>query len=311
MEWTFTGAPEYHIICDIPVLRASADNLESKAQFFAQIADSLSALSTDEWQGTAADAFRERFILEPACWTKVQESFLQASQALANYADAMESCQRSTGGLAERYSMANHLMRDFNNRMESGENCDGFEDPSHLYSEIEQEYGRICSDAVLAGQACARALQRACQDAPEERTWLGELVELVYGMGDFFSDTFEFLTAPVTSSYGIGKTYYYAEISGSEALGLIKRPFENAYDVGSAFRMNPWGTIKSFGSAVLDVEKFADDPARVLGNLLPDVALTVGTGGAGLLLKSGSLAKNLRSYPICRIFSKRRSFLQT
>ena len=52
--------------------------------------DGLRRIDTGEWQGDAADSFRRVFEPVPPQWTGTGEAFLQAADALAEYADVLE-----------------------------------------------------------------------------------------------------------------------------------------------------------------------------------------------------------------------------
>jgi hypothetical protein len=54
----------------------------------------------------------------------------------------------------------------------------------------------------------------------------------------------------------------------------------------TALREDPVGLGREVGKAVLDWDTWADDPARALGHLVPDVAAAVLTGGAGASVRA-------------------------
>ena len=55
--------------------------------------DGLRRIDTGEWQGDAADSFRRVFEPVPPLWTGTGEAFLEAADALAEYADVLEGAR--------------------------------------------------------------------------------------------------------------------------------------------------------------------------------------------------------------------------
>ena len=55
--------------------------------------DGLRRIDTGDWQGEAADSFRRVFEPVPPQWTGTGEAFLQAADALAEYADVLEGAR--------------------------------------------------------------------------------------------------------------------------------------------------------------------------------------------------------------------------
>ncbi|MFC5137000.1 WXG100 family type VII secretion target [Actinomycetospora rhizophila] len=80
---------------DAEAARAIARSMVAFAGDLTQAGDGLARISTpDGWSGEAADAFRERFALQPPAWQDAGAAFTTASRALDIYAETLDWAQR-------------------------------------------------------------------------------------------------------------------------------------------------------------------------------------------------------------------------
>ncbi|GAA4783827.1 hypothetical protein GCM10023200_16680 [Actinomycetospora chlora] len=129
--------------------RAMARSMSAYAGNLHQAGDGLAAITTPEgWTGEAADAFRQRFAVQPPAWQDAGDAFTTASRALDVYAETLEWAQRQAAEAVRVSGEAGPQARDLLNRAR----------------------GQL----VVAGDDAARALDEAAAMAPEQHgVWDG------------------------------------------------------------------------------------------------------------------------------------------
>ncbi|MDD7920035.1 putative T7SS-secreted protein [Actinomycetospora callitridis] len=71
--------------------------------------DGLRRIDTGDWQGEAADSFRRVFDPVPPLWTGTGEAFLEAADALAEYADVLERSRDEAATAVQEWNTAQRL----------------------------------------------------------------------------------------------------------------------------------------------------------------------------------------------------------
>lgn len=139
-----------------------------------------------------------------------------------------------------------------------------------------------------SGLEAASAVRRACNGAPEKRTWLekagGAVGGFLLGAGEAVWDLGKLVLWDLNPQAhliwnGIRVATGQAEIEEIQAEWQLAE--ENLRSIATAAREDPVGFGQNLGMAMLDWDTWKDDPARALGRLVPDAVATVLTGGAG------------------------------
>ncbi|GAA4885065.1 hypothetical protein GCM10023203_41690 [Actinomycetospora straminea] len=71
--------------------------------------DGLRRIDTNAWQGEAADSYRRVFDPVPTQWIGTGEAFLQAADALTEFADVLEGARDEAAGAVQEWSAAEEL----------------------------------------------------------------------------------------------------------------------------------------------------------------------------------------------------------
>lgn len=96
-----TADPRLLVPGDPEAARAVARSMVAFAGNLTQAGDGLAAITTPEgWCGEAADAFRDRFAMQPPAWRDAGDAFTLASRALDVYAETLEWAQRQAAEAA-------------------------------------------------------------------------------------------------------------------------------------------------------------------------------------------------------------------
>ena len=306
--FTFSGSPEE--------IRARAAVTRTKGQSFIEVGSALTRVATDGWTGRAADRFRDRFEPEPDRWQSAGAGFLTAAGALEAYADELGAAQQSAADAAGEYARGEQVTRDaraaYDADVSRARNeaatlqaqgtqvtltIEPFADPGQAVRD-----GAVASFAQAeraldaAAHECASQVRAGCAAAPHKRNWLESGAAfaggVVHGAGEASWDLAKLANAPLwsapdlldvaTGHLTLEELAAKQESTATQAAGLV-----------SAVRTDPAGFGKNVGRAVLDLDTWADDPARAVGHLVPDAVITVASGGAGAGVKAAEGAAAL------------------
>ncbi|WP_189060225.1 putative T7SS-secreted protein [Longimycelium tulufanense] len=301
--WTQTGE-----------LSQLTDHMERTAQ-------ALSRISSDGWQGEAADAFREYFRDRPRQWDVLAGAFRHVADALGEYKWALEAAQRratdavalyETGQReseaarteynqkAERYSAA---VASLNAGLptelppQPGEFIDG---GAAKMEEARQLLADARARKREAAETAAAAIRAATDRLPEKPGWLSRTVaeiddlqqRQVVQVTDFLGGAAEGIGGIIKLSrtlnpldvYNLAHPQDYLTNLGTLGSGL------------AAAVTHPVATLKH----IVDVDTLLDSPGRWLGRLAPDVALGAVTGGVGAAAGAGVDAATLGVASVAR-----------
>lgn len=317
-----TGAPAFSISGSPSAIRNKATTMRSRSSQYQVLSDSLSSLSTDGWTGRAADRFREKFSVEPGRWQQAATGFANAADALDSYATSLENAQAIAADCKSNYEEGNRITKEareeYDADVERGkqkkreweaENGPGtytltiepFSDPGEsMRDQAVSDFNSAVSTLESEAQTCASSIRASCEGAPESRNWfetgLAAVGDFLYGafeacadlgkllfdlsvLGPIFNDLIPLLTGELTPEELAMKW----QLKGESALAFGKALWENPLEVG-----------KEIVKGMLDWDTWADNPARALGHMVPDIVMTVATGGAGTAAtKSSSLLARL------------------
>ncbi|MFC9749719.1 putative T7SS-secreted protein [Streptomyces niveus] len=294
-------------------IRGTASHLKDLQASFRKVGEGLKGLDSSAIKGQAADAFRETVSIEPPKWFKGADAFEKAAKALDTFATTVEWAQgqaqiaidtwkAGTKASAEALDAHNGRVDTYNKAADAynakpadqrdpatlppkpGE----FTDPGKARMVEAQETLAEARRQRNAAAETARGTVRAARDAaPPKPSYAEQVVDgtselavmrahfgggVVKGTAGLLS--FARSVNPV-DPYNITHPAEYALSLNNTAAGLVQ------------VANDPWGAGKQM------VTGFMKDPAEGFGRLVPDLALTAATGGAGAGVKATRLAKEM------------------
>ncbi len=138
------------------------------------------------------------------------------------------------------------------------------------------------------GHTAADEVRGACSGAPAHRNWLESGLAFV---GDVFVGVFEAvvdlgklailpmtLLNDLTSDLAALAT---GELTPEELATKYQLKAEDAQALFTAIKDHPGDVAIALGKGILDWDTWADDPAKAIGHLIPDIVITIATLGAG------------------------------
>ncbi|MFI1399795.1 putative T7SS-secreted protein [Streptomyces sp. NPDC020681] len=294
-------------------LRETASHLRDFQKSFNSVGQGLKGLDSSALKGEAADAFRETVAIEPPKWFKGAMAFEKAAGALESFAGTVEWAQGQAQTAIDKWkagTKASSDALDAHNSKVDGYNqaVDRYNaqpedkrDPKSLPAKPGtfsdpgkaqmQEAQDILAEARKqrnsAAQTARTAVQAARDAAPPKPSYAEQAMdglEEVQVMQTHFGAGIVKGTAGLvnfvrsvnpTDPYNITHPAEYLTSLNSTAAGLVQ------------VANDPWGAGKQM------VTDFMKDPAEGLGRLVPDLALTAATGGAGAGVKALRLTDEL------------------
>lgn len=320
-----SGAPDFTVSGDPSAIRAKTAEMRTLSGQYRTIADSLSSLSTDGWTGRAADRFREKFSVEPGRWQQAANGFSSAAEGLDAYATALEDAQRTAAQCKTDYEEGNRVSeqarKDYDADVERGKRekreweakngpgtfdltIEPFSDPGEpIRQQAVSTFNEAIAGLEAAAQTCADLLRGSCEGAPNKRNWietgLDFLGGIIYGALESLGDV-ALLVAKLNPIF-MPIEFVYPLLSGEltfEEFAAKKQiDGETALAFFKALKEDPFGVGIEIGKSVLDWDTWADDPARAIGHLIPDVVMTLATAGTGTAAtKSSSILAKLGTH---------------
>lgn len=196
-----SGDPRDLIPGDANEIRKSTVHLTVYGDTLIGIGQGFQKLDSDGWKGPAGDAFRSRAEPEPGRWITAGDAFHAAAAALNAYSHTLDWAQGQAWDAIVLWNKANDASRTARQQHDaqtrtaqqqaeaSGQPAppeQPFADPGE--AQREQARGMLANARAnldYAGNKAAATLDRAQQDAPEERTFLESVVDNV---GDAVGD---------------------------------------------------------------------------------------------------------------------------
>lgn len=320
--------PDFTIKGNPGEIRSRGQTCADKGKFFDQTGDALTKIDTQGWIGRAADNFRDAHDREPNRWYEAGTGFRTAGNALIDYAAALEVAQQNAatakseyerGEAATEQDKANYA--DYTSRFEQARNqalSQGltypyakepfFDSGASIRSDALAMLETAKSDLKIAAAKCAREVRVGCKDAPEKRNWFESGLAFV---GGIFEGAGEAIWDLGKMIYNVSILHDIIELASGdltpEELAAQKSMMlEDAEALWQALKSDPLEFGKQLGKGLLDWDTWADDPARAIGHLVPDIVagvLSGGTataatrgikGGADALDALGDMTKGLR-----------------
>ncbi len=144
------------------------------------------------------------------------------------------------------------------------------------------------------GHTAADEVRGACSGAPAHRNWLESglaFVGDVVGVFEAVVDLGKLAILPMTLLNDLTSdlaALATGELTPEELATKYQPEAEDAQALFTAIKDHPGDVAIALGKAVLDWDTWADDPAKAIGHLIPDIVLAVATLGTGTLASAGS-----------------------
>lgn len=262
----------------------------------AEAAGELRQVQAGSWVGEAADAFREQVGDLPRRLDRGADAFFAAQQALDAYAAQVRQARLVAARAIDAWADGERASAQWRLQVQAHDRAQRTADLTAVLTGVPVvppsgprpssvdpgDDDRATAQRLLDGardevDATARqatsVLREAAEAAPDEPSWLsraaGQVGQFFAGAGEATWDMVEFAWK-LTPTYALIDPEGFVENGRSLAEGLV-------YAV-----QNP----VEFAKAVLDWETWKENPARALGRLVPDLLLTVATGGAGASVRA-------------------------
>ncbi|WP_234348004.1 putative T7SS-secreted protein [Streptomyces specialis] len=291
-------------------LRANVSHLRDFQRSFADVGAGLGGLDSDSLRGETADAFRERVSIEPPKWLRAAEACERAAGALESFAGTVEWAQgqaqvaidlwREGTRASEEAMDAHNAAVDAYNQAVDRYNAQPADerDPASLPArpgefsdpglslmeeaqEILAEARRQRNEAAETARSAIREARDAAPPKPSYAEQVGDgLAELPVMYTHFEGGILRGTAGLVTFARGVNPLDPYNLTHPAEYLTNLNSTAAGLVQVAN----DPLGAGRQM------VSDFTRDPAEGLGRLVPDVALTVATGGAGAGVRATRLA---------------------
>ncbi|WP_216211176.1 putative T7SS-secreted protein [Amycolatopsis aidingensis] len=248
----------------------------------------LGLIDTGAWEGDAGTRFREKFSYEPPKWLRAADAFEATAAALEGYADTLRWAQRQAQEAIARWEQGEQATQQARARHDAAVaqataqnqanaahgnptvlKIAPFVDPGEQHREAARAIlHRARQQLTEAGDVAAGAIRVQNEQAPDEPGWLEDV-------GGFLGEV------------GIG---VWEGIKGMGELVVTYSPTRLLYD--SEGWVNDTRTLAQglvaagqnpieFGKALIDWDTWSKSPGRAIGHLVPDLAISLATAGAG------------------------------
>lgn len=310
-----TSDPTQLVHGDASAINASVSHLRNFANAFGETASGLSGVDTSHWTGSAAERFHAVYDPQPELWSKAQQACTGAADAMATYASTVtwaqgqarqaidlyqqgqQATQQAQAAYTQQVDAYNTAAGDYNAALAAGDDPGSaptqpgpFSDPG---AAMRQQAQQLLDDARRrrdqAASDAARAVQTATSLAPATPSALGRLAadagDLVEGgviadehvVGGIVKGTagiVDFVRGlnPL-DPYNLAHPAEYVDGLSNTAAGLVHMSLHPTQLV-VALVGTGWGS----------------DPFEAFGKLVPNVALTLATDGAGASAEAGERA---------------------
>lgn len=301
--------PDFTIKGNPGEIRSRGQTCADKGKFFDQTGDALTKIDTQGWIGRAADNFRDAHDREPNRWYEAGTGFRATGNALIDYAAALETAQQNAATAKSEYergegvtTQAKSDYTEYSSRFDRARSDalaggmtypytkDPFTDPgAEIRSSALEMFETAKSDLKIAAGRCAREVRVGCKDAPEKRNWFESGLAFV---GGIFEGAGEAVWDLVKMGYNMGPLHDIIEfatgdLTAEELAAQKSMMLEDAEALWQALKADPLEFGKQLGKGLLDWDTWADDPARAIGHLVPDIVAGVLTGGTGTVATRG------------------------
>ncbi|MGZ0199844.1 putative T7SS-secreted protein [Streptomyces sp. RM1] len=295
-------------------LRSTATHLRAFQKAFNNVGLGLEGLDSDSLKGQAADAFRGAVKVQPPKWYKGADAFEDAAKALEAFADTVTWAQGQAQHAIDKWKEGDKAseaaadahkkkVEDYNKAVDrfNAQPADKrdrsrlppkpgetFPDPGEsLRKEAQDILTEARRQRNAAAETARSAITKARDAAPPKPSYAEqagdgldelEIMKIHFGGGIIkgTAGLVDFVRGiNPTDPYNLTHPAEYVMSLNSTAAGLVQ------------VANDPWSAGKQM------LSDFMKDPAEGFGRLVPDVALTVATGGAGIGVKGARAAEEL------------------
>ncbi|MEV6107979.1 putative T7SS-secreted protein [Streptomyces sp. NPDC051940] len=286
-------------------LTATASHLRDFGRAFDNVGRGLQGLDSAHLKGAAADAFRDRVTIEPPKWFRAAQASEKAAGALENFAgtvtwaqgqaqlaiDKWKSGQRAADEHDAKVEAYNDAVRSYNDTPPESRDPSslpprpGETNPGIATMQEAQDILTRAREQRNAAAETARGAVQAARDAappkPDYSEQLSDGLEEWQVMRDHFNaGIIKGAAGIVQFARQINPTDPYNLTHPAEYLTNLNGTVAGLVTVAN----DPWGAGRQM------VTDFMKDPAEGLGRLVPDLALTAATGGAGAGVRATRVA---------------------
>ena len=304
------GAPVFRIGGDPGGISTRAAVMMERANEFADIHAGLSSLTSDGWQGRAADHFRYKFNLQIKGWLDAQIAFSDASTAYQSYASTLLSAQSQCDEIRSRWEQGRNAVEQAQNNKADARSrsqaaaeggtpafdasCD--EGPGRsTMAAAEADFQSLVNQVNESGTLLINALNSGISKLPE-RTWMDSVARTFKSVYDGFVEATIDLVKLVwfiggqAALYDIGRVICGYMTPEELVTKWVELPVETVAGLFKVLSEKPGAFFEGLAKGIFDYDTFIDDPGRWVGHALPDILITIATAGAGGGASAGSKA---------------------
>lgn len=294
-------------------LRSTAGHLRTFQKAFDNVGDGLKGLNSAHLKGEAAEAFRKSVHIEPPKWFTGADAFEEAAKQLESFADTVAWAQAQAQNAIDKWKAGTKKSEDaadahkkavdsYNKAVDhyNAQPADkrdphslpkkpgDFHDPGKpLMQEAQEILSHARKQRNAAADTASAAIRRARDKAPRTPSYGDQLTsglsEVPLMLDHFDAGLFKGLAGLNNFARGINPLDPYNLTHPAEYATSL-----NSLAAGLVTTANdPWGAGKQM------LTDFLKDPSEGLGRLVPDIALTVATDGAGAGVKAARTADEL------------------
>ena len=302
------GAPVFRIGGDPGGISTRAAVMMERANEFADIHAGLSSLTSDGWQGRAADHFRYKFNLQIKGWLDAQIAFSDASTAYQSYASTLLSAQSQCDEIRSRWEQGRNAVEQAQNNKANARSqaaaeggtpafdasCD--EGPGRsTMAAAEADFQSLVNQVNESGTLLINALNSGISKLPE-RTWMDSVARTFKSVYDGFVEAtidlvkLAWFIGGQAVLYDIGRVICGYMTPEELVTKWVELPGETVAGLFKVLSEKPGAFFEGLAKGLFDYDTFIDDPGRWVGHAIPDILITIATAGAGGGASAGSKA---------------------
>ena len=293
------GAPVFRIGGDPGGISTRAAVMMDRANEFADIHAGLSSLTSDGWEGRAADHFRYKFNLQIKGWLDAQIAFSDASTAYQSYASTLLSAQSQCDEIRSRWEQGQKAVVQAQNNQADARSQAAAEGGTPMFdascdegpgrstmAAAEADFQTLVNQVNESGTLLINALNSGISKLPE-RTWMDAVARTFKSVYDGFVEATIDLVKLCWTIGGYAYLYDFGRFLCNQMTfdelqaKWVELPGETVAGLTKVLSENPGAFFEGFIKGLFDYDTFIDDPGRWVGHALPDVLITIATAGAG------------------------------
>lgn len=187
-----TGDPTHLVPGKPEAIDENSRVLRARAGSAGEAADGLKSIDTGAWQGSAADAFGDKFSYEPAKWYAAADALQAAAGALSDYAETLRWGQAQAveavalwnqGQAATQQAKTTHEIAVAQATV-NNQPAPAFVDPGEENRQAARDlFNRARAQVADVGNVTAETLREKMQYAPQESSWLDDVGNFLHDVG--------------------------------------------------------------------------------------------------------------------------------